>query len=55
MVAITTLMIQLKEEDFSVYKFQSLQLTSAKHVGELYGIHIKINKKKTTASVAPVK
>jgi len=35
--------------------FQSLQLTSAKHVGELYGTHIKKITKKTTGSAAPVK
>ena len=34
--------------------FHSLQLTSAKHVGELYGTRIKITKK-TTGSAVPGK
>ena len=48
----------LKKEDFVQHLgifFQSLQLTSAKRVGELDGTHIKKITRKTTGSAAPEK
>ena len=57
MFVITTLIIMpLKKrtlQHLGIF-FQSLQLTSVKHVDELYGTRIK-KTKKTTGSAAPVK